>query len=81
MSSTTEQNPWTIASSRRTKVQVLPSPPPQPLEVLVPLRESQLPVARLPLLEQRLQRLPLQALPDTRLHSSCSPRPVNSTKG
>jgi len=58
MRSTTEQNPWIIASGGRTKVRVLPSPPPQPL-VLVHLRESQLLVARLLLLEQRLEHLPL----------------------
>ena len=79
MRSTTEQNPWIIASGGRTKVQVLPSLPPQPL--LVPLQESQLPVVRLLLLEQPLLRLPLQALRDTRRHSSCSPRPVNSIEG
>ena len=85
MRSTTEQNPWIIAgSSGRTKVPVLPSPPPQPLVlvlVLVHLRESQLPVARLLLLEQRRERLPLWAPLDTRRRSSCSPRPVDSVEG
>ena len=85
MRSTTEQNPWIIASGGRTKVQVLPSPPPQQqvqVQVLVPLQEFQLQVVRLLLLEQLQERPPLrQALLDTHLHSSCFRRPVESIEG
>ena len=60
-----------------TKVQVLPSPP--PLQVQVLLQEPQVQEqVRLPLhwqLEQEEHPPPPRALQDTRPHSSCLPRP------
>ena len=80
MWSTTEQNPWIIFGSGRTKVQVLPSPPPRPL-VLVPLvLVHQLLVQNLLRLEEQQHPPLLLALLDTRPRSCCFLRPVE-TKG
>ena len=60
-----------------TKVQVLPSPPPLQVQVLLPEPQVQ-ELVRLPLqrqLEQEEHHPPPRALQDTRPHSSCLPRP------